>query len=307
MHLADEHSLNADGPIEKTPARLEFPPEGREFKTLVCQTSVNAFNEVLIRWIILAHLALSCVENLEFRALIKLLNEGLYEYLYKSGGTIRNLILKDFAVRKERVKTSLAQAKSVIHISFDLWTSGNNMAFLGVVAHYLDETFTARSLLIALRQLSGPHSGENQSFLLVEIIKEFRFEQRLGYFISDNVTSNDSAVNFTCESLKIKNAVQRRLRCLGHVINLAAKAFLFGNDEGSFDFEISKLAHLRLEVRQALETLAFWRKRGPIGRLHNIIIWIQRTPQRRQQFMNVTIDCASIRNGQSSSQRIFSS
>ena len=108
MHLADEHSLNADGPIKKTPARLEFPPEGREFKTLVYQISVNAFNEVLIRWIILAHLALSCIENLKFRALIKLLNEGLYEYLYKSGGTIRNLILKDFTVRKERVKTSLA-------------------------------------------------------------------------------------------------------------------------------------------------------------------------------------------------------
>jgi hypothetical protein len=55
------------------------------------------------------------------------------------------------------------------------------MAFLRVVAHYLDKTFTARSLLIALRQLSGRHSGENQLFLLVDIIREFRFEQRLGY------------------------------------------------------------------------------------------------------------------------------
>jgi hypothetical protein len=297
MHLAEEHSINADGPIEKAASVLEFTPEGREFKSLVSQTSVNVFNNTLIRWIILAHLALSCVENLEFRALVKLLNEGMYEYLYKSGNTIRELILRDFELRKQRVIVSLAQAKSMIHISFDLWTSGNNLAFLGVVVHYLDETFTARSLLIALRQLSGPHSGENQSFLLVEIIKEFGFEQRLGYFICDNVASNNFAVKFTCESLQIKNPVQRRLRCLGHILNLSAKAFLFGNDEGSFDFEISKLAYLRPEVRQALETLAFWRKRGPIGRLHNIITWIQRTPQRRQQFMNVTIDLASIRNG----------
>jgi hypothetical protein len=59
--------------------------------------------------------------------------------------------------------------------------------------------------------------------------------------------------------LKLKNPTARRLRCLGHVINLAAKAFLFGKEEGSFDFDLTKM---RFAERQALELLVFWHQ-GP--------------------------------------------
>jgi hypothetical protein len=44
---------------------------------------------------------------------------------------------------------------------------------------------------------------------------------------------------------------------MGHVINLSVKYLLFSNEEESFDFEITKLGKLRLEVRQALEILVF--------------------------------------------------
>jgi hypothetical protein len=169
---------------------------------------------------------------------------------------------------------------------------------LGVVAHYLDASLISRSLLIALRSIEGAHSGENQALTLVAVIKEFDIQDRLGYFIADNVSSNDWAVYFACQSLQLANSAQRRLRCLGHIINLSAKALLFGSDEGCFDFEISEIATLRFEVRHALEVLAFWRKKGPISRLHNIIIWIQKTPQRQQAFKNITLDFDGVRNGE---------
>ena len=33
-----------------------------------------------------------------------------------------------------------------------------------------------------------------------------------------------------------------------------------------------------------MEKLQAWRRNGPLGKLHNIITWIYRTPQRRDRF-----------------------
>ena len=59
------------------------------------------------------------MENDEFRALIKLLNPGIFEYLYESGNSIKRFVVKDFQQRKEKVKEDLQAARSKIHISFD--------------------------------------------------------------------------------------------------------------------------------------------------------------------------------------------
>ncbi len=38
--------------------------------------------------------------------------------------------------------------------------------------------------------------------LLIEIIKEYGFEDRLGYFIADNVESNDVCIDLIFQTLK---------------------------------------------------------------------------------------------------------
>jgi hypothetical protein len=80
-----------------------------------------------------------------------------------------------------------------------------------------------------------------------------------------------------------KQRVCRRLRCLGHVINLAAKAFLYGKEFDAFEKDIDTVK----EHSEILKELQLWRKRGPVGKLHNIIIFICRSPQRREKFANI--------------------
>ena len=80
-----------------------------------------------------------------------------------------------------------------------------------------------------------------------------------------------------------KQRVCRRLRCLGHVINLAAKAFLYGKEFDAFEKNIDTVK----EHSEILKELQLWRKRGPVGKLHNIIIFICRSPQRREKFANI--------------------
>jgi hypothetical protein len=306
QHLNEAHDLNADGVIVRSKpivnALQNTAGDDTEAEpvvyNIVTQTEVNKFNQALIAWIVLAHLAMACVENDAFRLLILCLNPGIYKFLYKSGNTIRKLVIGDYEDRKKRVIADLAAARSKVHISFDMWTTPNKkLAMLGIVAHYLTRDLTTRSLLIGLKKVEGSHTGVNLARYIVPVIQEFGIEGNLGYFISDNAGPNDTAVEAICKKLGLADAVHRRLRCLGHVINLAAKAFLFGKDVESFDFEISEFAMEKLEVRQALELLVFWRKKGPLGKLHNLILWICRTPERAEAFMKTTIDEAEARNG----------
>lgn len=81
---------------------------------------MNAFKAALIRWIIVAYIALNCIEVEAFRDLIKLLNPAIFAFLYKAGDSIRRLIISNHEKRKERVREDLRQALSKIYISFDL-------------------------------------------------------------------------------------------------------------------------------------------------------------------------------------------
>jgi len=152
-----------------------------------------------------------------------------------------------------------------------------------VVAHFLDKDLCNRSVLIGMRRIRGCHSGENIAEAVLAVLKEMGIESNnLGFFTADNATTNDKAIEFIAAELKpeLKDPGMLRVRCLGHIINLLAKAFLFGNDAESFELETSNLR----EISHLEALLAHWRKQGPLGKLHNTLVFIRKTPQRREAF-----------------------
>lgn len=76
-----------------------------------------------------------------------------------------------------------------------------------------------------------------------------------------------------------------RLRCIGNIINLASQAFLYGKEDEAFTAEVygaSTIADIKKQ-------LSIWQKKYPIGKLHNIVTFICRTPQRREQFRSMEV------------------
>jgi hypothetical protein len=120
--------------------------------------------------------------------------------------------------------------------------------------------------------------GENQAEVIKKVIREYDLQGNIRYFVTDNATNNDTAIDIALADLMPyltpKQRLGRRLRCLGHVINLAVKAYLFGKDVE----EIETNAVSYRENLEVFKELELWRKRGPVGKLHNIIIFICRTP-----------------------------
>jgi hypothetical protein len=89
--------------------------------------------------------------------------------------------------------------------------------------------------------------------ILLEVAEEFDLsKEKLGYFISDNDSRNDLAVRFIAKEMDLGDPEVLRLRCIGHIINLACEAFLGAKeDESSPDFEDAtpKSARLGLASR----------------------------------------------------------
>ena len=263
-------------------------------KSLLPKTLVGRFKHFLIQWIVCYQVALSAVENQQFRDLIALCSASLVACLPSSGNTVRRWIIDSFEARKAAMITDIqSNINSAIHVSFDLWTSGNSLAFMAVVIHYIDKQYKNRTRLIAMKRVHGSHSGVHQAEIIIQILEEYKLTDRLGYFISDNASSCDTCIDSVLEQLKPALTsglrVQRRLRCYGHVLNLAANAFLFGKNPSSFDAELVTNNILQSEQAQLLT----WRKKGPVGKLHNVVVFIRRSTQRREQFSDLADDDAA--------------
>ncbi|KFA63209.1 hypothetical protein S40285_09666 [Stachybotrys chlorohalonatus IBT 40285] len=59
-----------------------------------------------------------------------------------------------------------------------------------------------------------------------------------------------------------------RMHCRGHILNLVARAFLFGKDAESFELE-SDINNLRDLAEQDFD---HWRAKGLIGKLNKIVL-----------------------------------
>jgi chorismate mutase len=62
------------------------------------------------------------------------------------------------------------------------------------------------------------------------------------------------------------NPKAKRLRCIGHIFNLIAERYLYGQDVTKFKEQYSKAG--------APERRKLWRERNKVGKLHNLIVYV---------------------------------
>ncbi|CEJ82383.1 Putative Transposase-like protein [[Torrubiella] hemipterigena] len=247
----------------------------------------NQLEVLYVRFITSCSLPFRLVECPEFRALLNYLNADIDTWLPDKHETIRKWIMRQYEVQKEKIKQRIRSAKSRIHISCDLWTSPNSLAILGMVAHYITEDGQLEHHILALKDIDGEHSGSHLATAVLEVIEERGFASKLGYFVMDNAGNNDTMMESLSLGLLRQFDIRydpkaHRLRCQGHIINLAVKAFLFVTDNEKLEYKDPNLHQTTLKQIEA------WRQKGPLGKIHNFVIYIQRSVQRSQKFLAIS-------------------
>lgn len=71
--------------------------------------------------------------------------------------------------------------------------------------------------------------------LAIDILEDYNILPKLGYFVMDNATTNDTFMQSMEEYLSTVGfefyTAELYLKCLDHIINIAVKTFLFGSSE----------------------------------------------------------------------------
>lgn len=106
---------------------------------------------------------------------------------------------------------------------------------LAVCAQWVDQDHQLRKALLGLPECPNNHSGEAQAALIAKVLRNFNIS-KVGYHTGDNATSNDTCLESLSRYLKAElkmdfDPKRRRIRCIGHIINISLQSFLLARSK----------------------------------------------------------------------------
>ena len=148
-----------------------------------------------------------------------------------------------------------------------------------------------------------------------QIIDCYEIAHKLGYYIGDNHGSNDKCCRFISKHLGERYQINwdpnsRRIRCHGHVINLASQAFVFAPDKETIDIVVNEVRQeaeaengdvdedededednehdeeARLVMVLKKKKRKSWKDIGPLGKLHAIVAYMRASELLYNEFLD---------------------
>jgi hypothetical protein len=199
----------------------------RTQSTLKIQKKKYTFREFTARLIAKKYLPFSFLEN--DRQLVK---DWLQSYAVESSKNIaigRKTVAQDIVNLAYEFQNQLKvhwASKEVgnVSIGLDCWTAPNRQSYFGVTASWIDEDWNLRRGVIGMEYFDPPHTGERMAQLLAKILGEYGLKVKdIMTLVCDNASNNKTLVDAL---VPLGFEENRRLRCVLHVLNLAAKAAL---------------------------------------------------------------------------------
>jgi hypothetical protein len=125
--------------------------------------------------------------------------------------------------------------------------------------------------------------------ILLPVLQDYDIELKLGAIIADNAPLN----NVLCRTIKKHMwdihkrewlADNWRIRCIGYIINLVVQAFLFTDLVDIDELESYDKAEADEELIDEEAKKAKFRLLGPLGKAHNIVVYIRSSGGRAGHF-----------------------
>lgn len=205
-HLIPAHGLNREGVAREIigfSLDVSVSSQSSQAKPLPHQPPLNpdVFENFLLRWIVINQVAFSKVTSPPL--------SYIFGYLYAVQASFTDLanaipifssmisswIMDCFSQNKVPIQHHL-KPNSIpsIYLTFDLWTSTNYLALVGIIAFWIDTFDCIQHALLGLPRLLGAHTGDNQGQRLWEVITKYGFQHLISYFCLDNASNNLTAL-----------------------------------------------------------------------------------------------------------------
>jgi hypothetical protein len=209
-HLEKEHSQE----IEK------IVSPNKKKKIAMNDEKSLIIHEKLINFIVDDHQSFMIVENIAFQEFLLSLNS---DYLIPGRTFIKDFILKSYIDKKEKLQDYFIQIKGKISFTTDIWTSRSNIPFIGITAHYINENWDYKRITLDFKEIPYPHNGKSIASSIIETFQEFKIEEKILGFTTDNASNMGTYKEELNRILEEKYTSIKDIGCGAHIINLAVQ------------------------------------------------------------------------------------
>lgn len=287
LHLLRKHSIyppgvSVPGLVKNTKGTLPSLWGKRE-ENLTCQQQLE---KDILHWVVVDKQPFTTIESPAFQQIF--LNIPGIALPFTSRHTLRQRLMDDFNVQRAQLKEELRASCKTLALSLDIWTSKNHLPILGIIGHWLTESFDYQEKVLEFKELSGPHSGENLAAAVEDMLMELGLEQKLITITGDNASNNERMVSHLSQSLRQKLGINplfrgpdSYVRCLAHILNLIVKDILRTLKSGNMEEAHTMCDNFKEGEQWSVET------QEPLARLRILALWIHRSPQQRQKWNEI--------------------
>ncbi|CAJ2634908.1 unnamed protein product [Trifolium pratense] len=197
-HLANRHpGYDKEG---EAVSNLVTRPNGVVIKKFQArgksnQVDYDHLNWLLVRWLVLASLPPSTLEEKWLVNSYKFLNPSIQIW---PSDKYRTVLDEVFSSMREDVRALLEQVSFKFSITLDFWTSFEQNFYMSVTCQWIDEDWCFEKLLLDVCRIPYPCGGAEIYRCLIKVLKFYNIESRILSCTHDN----SSSAMHACHTLK---------------------------------------------------------------------------------------------------------
>ncbi|XP_020097626.1 uncharacterized protein LOC109716528 isoform X2 [Ananas comosus] len=157
--------------------------------------NLDHLNWLLLKWLIGASLPAFTLGDEMLLNSFKFLNPSIKIWPREK---VQAVSLEVFRSMREDVRTSLEQVNSRVSITVDFWTSYEQIFYMSVKCHWIDESWSMHKVLLDVCHISYPCSGPEILHALMKALLAFNIDSKILSCTNDN---SQQAIH-ACHALK---------------------------------------------------------------------------------------------------------
>ncbi|KAI3896925.1 hypothetical protein MKW92_032956 [Papaver armeniacum] len=205
------------------------------------------FNWLLLRWLIGESLPPSTLRDKCLSNSFKFINNSAVRFW--SIERFQSVILHGFRSMQEDVKASLELVNSKISLTLDFWTSNEQIFYMSVTGHWIDESWSLHKVLLDISRIPYPCAGSDIYHAIVKVLKMYNISNKILSCTHDNSQQAAHACHALKEYLVSRNLIAFcYIPCAARTLNLILEDGLRNAKPVIF-----KIREFVLEMKTSLE------------------------------------------------------
>jgi hypothetical protein len=143
--------------------------------------------------------------------------------------SVRGDCLLLYEKEKLMLGDQFTKLKSHVSLTVDLWSYNQNLGYLGVTTHFINEEFELQKKILAFKQISFPHTSYAIQDGITSCLMECELVDHLFTLTLDNASANNKATRNMKVALGDEMFIRGEhlhVRCATHVLNIMVQAGL---------------------------------------------------------------------------------